>query len=100
MRLVLFLNKIFNYMWIEAMFVNITLTGEECIVGALCLDATWLIHRSAAIIFTQFVGIPAKHLMYVTLGLAHKNVAHAHLLETCALSSNRVSGLCTSLFAT
>ena len=64
-RLILFLNQIFNYMWIEAMFVNITLNTENCFAGAICLDTMWIIKRLSAIVFTQFVGAPALRIMYV-----------------------------------
>ena len=64
-RLILFLNQIFNYMWIEAMFVNITLNTGDCFAGAICLDTMWIIKRLTAIVFTQFVGAPALRIMYV-----------------------------------
>ena len=64
-RLILFLNQIFNYMWIEAMFVNITLNTDNCFAGAICLDTMWIIRRLTAVVFTQFVGAPALRIMYV-----------------------------------
>ena len=64
-RLVLFLNQIFNYMWIEAMFVNRTETTEDCFAGAICLDTSWIVRRLSAVIFGFLLGTPAMRIMYV-----------------------------------
>lgn len=64
-RLVLLLIQILNYMWIEAMFWNSLEVTERCILDSFCFEASWILLKFTAVVFSQIVSIPARVIMYV-----------------------------------
>lgn len=64
-RLILMLIKFLNYLWTDAMFMNLLNVEDECFFGIICFKRAWITGNLARIVMGEILTYPAKKMMYV-----------------------------------